>query len=169
MERWYLVQSKVRQEHRALTNLEGQHLEAFLPTLTLDRLRRGRRVSVNEPMFPGYLFVRFDPQFFCLSSINATRGVLRVVRYGTTLASVPEEVVEAIATRCAPGPDPELSSRIQTMPRAGDRVEILEGPFAGLTAIFAESSGERRALLLVEFLGKMQRLEVDHGEIRLVH
>lgn len=161
MEKWFLVQSKARDEVRAAQQLESQQLEVFLPTLVVERLRRGRRVAVSEPLFPGYLFVRFDPQFISLTSIQSTRGVARLVRFGSVPMPVPERLIaelkargEALAQRLLEGERP--------LPQGGDRVRIVDGPFQVLDAVFLESSGERRALVLVELIGKTMQLEVDH-------
>ncbi len=164
MERWFLVQSKARDEFRAAQQLESQQLDVFLPLLAVERLRRGRRVAVSEPLFPGYLFVRFDPQFISLTSIQSTRGVARLVRFGNLPMPVPDRLIDELKARgeaiAQLQPDGE-----QALPRSGDKVRIVSGPFQALDAVFLESSGERRALVLVELIGKTMQLEVDHASI----
>lgn len=164
MERWFLVQSKARDEFRAAQQLESQQLDVFLPLLAVERLRRGRRVAVREPLFPGYLFVRFDPQFISLTSIQSTRGVARLVRYGSVLATVNDGLIEAIRQRCEQGTDAVVSG----LPCAGDRVRILDGPFRDLEALFVEASGDRRAMVLIELIGKSMSLEIDHSNLEVV-
>lgn len=164
MERWYLVQCKARNELRAAQQLGNQEFDVLLPQLRCQKLRRGRREVVSEPLFPGYLFVRFDPQFVSPTLIQSTRGVARLVRYGSVLATVSDSLVEAIRQRC------ELGDEVITsgLPSAGDRVRIVEGPFRDLEALFVETSGDRRAMVLIELIGKTMSLEIDHSNLEVV-
>ncbi len=57
---WYAVHSRPKQEQRALENLQNQGYDAWLPMITLEKLRRGRVTEVVEPMFSRYLFIRLD-------------------------------------------------------------------------------------------------------------
>lgn len=164
MERWHLVQSKARNEARAAQQLDNQAFEVLLPMLQCQKLRRGRREVVSEPLFPGYLFVRFDPQFVSPSLIQSTRGVARLVRYGSVLATVNDSLIEAIRQRCEQGSSEVASD----LPAAGDRVRILDGPFRDLEALFIESSGDRRAMILIELIGKTMSFEIDHGKLEVV-
>lgn len=164
MERWYLLQCKSRQEGRAAQQLENQHLDTFLPLLQCERLRGGRRIAVREPLFPGYLFVRFDPEFFSLTTLQSTRGVARLVRYGTSLASMPDEIIQLIRERCDSGSPDYAIGGDNLAPEAGDAVMVTKGPFAGLDAIFVEADGVKRAVLMIEILGNAQQLVVGNDE-----
>ena len=55
---WYLVHTKPRQEDIALSNLLRQDYECYLPTLPVEKLRKGGLALVEEPLFPRYLFIR---------------------------------------------------------------------------------------------------------------
>ena len=57
---WYLVHTKARQEATALTNLERQNYRCYMPMLHLEKIRRGKSVIVEEPLFPSYVFVQLD-------------------------------------------------------------------------------------------------------------
>ncbi|HCJ30844.1 MAG TPA: transcription/translation regulatory transformer protein RfaH, partial [Pseudomonas sp.] len=80
-ESWYLVQCRVRQDERAEENLTRQGYECLRPTITRERLLRGRRQSVVESLFPGYLFIRLGAEADW-GPLRSTRGVLRVVGFG---------------------------------------------------------------------------------------
>jgi len=58
---WVVVQTKPRQEDTAFANLQQQGYSAYLPRLAVPRRRREQWVTVREPLFPGYLFVRLTP------------------------------------------------------------------------------------------------------------
>jgi transcriptional antiterminator RfaH len=57
---WHLVHTKPRLEETALVNLERQGYECYLPTLKVEKIRRGKAAIVSEALFPRYLFVRLD-------------------------------------------------------------------------------------------------------------
>lgn len=161
MEAWYTIHAKARQEHLAFEHLVRQGYSAYLPLIRLHRRRRGAWQQVTEPLFPGYLFVRLDPERNNTAPIRSTRGVVGLVRFGGTLRPVPEGLVEhLLATQAEP--DGAISQ--EHLFQAGDRVEIVSGPLAGLQAIFLAPTGQERAQLLLNLLGRETRvvLSKDH-------
>lgn len=161
MDAWYAVHAKARQEHLALEHLCRQRYSAYLPLIRLHRRRRSAWVQVTEPLFPGYLFVRLDPQRDNTAPIRSTRGVIGLVRFGGALRPVPEGLVEHLLAAQA---DPDGAISQEHLFQAGDRVEIVSGPLAGLQAIFLAPTGQERARLLLNLLGRETRvvLSKDH-------
>lgn len=82
MQSWYLLYCKRGQLQRAQEHLERQAVSCLTPMITLEKMVRGKRTSVSEPLFPNYLFVEFDPEVIHTTTINATRGVSHFVRFG---------------------------------------------------------------------------------------
>ncbi|WP_244563518.1 transcription termination/antitermination NusG family protein [Pantoea rodasii] len=75
MENWYVAQTKWAQEKYAQQHLTEQGVTCLLPVFSRVRLRNGRVRGVTpQPLFPGYLFVRFDPEVVHTTSIKGTRG-----------------------------------------------------------------------------------------------
>jgi transcriptional antiterminator RfaH len=163
MQHWYAVQSKPRQEALAEENLERQGYRVYCPRLRLRKLRRGQWTHSVEPLFPRYLFIRTDPEEQSLAPVRSTLGVATLVRFGHLLRPVPEEVITFLKQQ----EDQAAQQRIDdTWPhQPGDQVEILEGPFAGLTAIYQMPKPEDRALLLLTLLGRPNKITVDMAHI----
>lgn len=157
---WYLIHTKPREEARALENLERQGYRCFLPLLAVEKLRRGALVRVEEPLFPRYLFIELDADGSGQSwaPIRSTKGVSQLVRFGAEAAKVDERLIAALRGCDAEAPRPLF--------RPGDRVTIADGPFAGIEAVFEIADGERRAMVLVEILGKRARLGVAVAQLR---
>ena len=155
---WYLVQCKPRQCFRALEHLQNQAFEAFLPTQSREVLRRGKRETVSEPLFPHYLFVRLSHVADNWAPLRSTRGVAKVVRFGDLPLQVPDDIVLALKQ-----PAPMKS---QALFSAGDKVEITEGALTGLDAIFAASDGDERVVLLIKLLHQEQVIKVPLTHIR---
>ena len=83
MQSWYLLYCKRGQLQRAQEHLERQAVNCLAPMITLEKIVRGKRTAVSEPLFPNYLFVEFDPEVIHTTTINATRGVSHFVRFGS--------------------------------------------------------------------------------------
>ncbi|RUO80280.1 transcription/translation regulatory transformer protein RfaH [Idiomarina tyrosinivorans] len=158
MEEWFVVKTKPKQEQRALANLEHQGMEAFLPKLSQQRVQRGKRKVVLEPMFPGYLFVQlpnFDEQFY---KIKNTFGVASLVRFGDHTPTIPDSWVQQLKAT--------TTERDDFAPKVGDTVEIEQGPFAGLSAKIVGLDGESRCMVLLEFLQKQVTASFAYTDIR---
>ena len=153
---WYLVQAKPRQESVALDHLQRQGYEAYLPIRRAEKIRRGRRLMVEEPLFTRYLFVRLASGFKdkAWGPIRSTLGVSDLVRFGTTPASAPESLIAALKAQEAIAPADKLF-------QPGERVRIEQGAFRGLEAIFQQDDGDARAIVLIELLAKKVRVPLE--------
>lgn len=156
---WYLVQSKPRQAERAAVNLVQQGYSVFHPQLMVERIRRGRRVVVEESLFPNYLFIRLRRWVDNWYPLRSTRGVARLVSFGREPLPVEDAMIEEIRRRLEARP-------VQSGLSPGQKVEIIEGPFRGLEAIFKVHQGERRAQLLIELLHRQVTLTIPIADIR---
>ena len=92
---WYVVQCRANQNYRAQENLENQGFTCFQPQLCLEKVRAGRRVQRQEPLFPGYLFIQLSEQDSGWHTIRSTRGVTKLVAFGDRPAAVPPSVIGA--------------------------------------------------------------------------
>ncbi|MEW5681797.1 MAG: transcription/translation regulatory transformer protein RfaH [Pseudomonadota bacterium] len=160
---WYLLYCKPRQELRAQQHLANQGFHTFVPQLTLQKLRANRWCEVTEPLFPRYLFLHVPSgQELNMRAIRATRGITDFVRFGTQLATVPQQLVALLTEQ-------QISQKQQVvLPvlNAGDAVDILTGPFAGLNAVFNTQDGEKRSVVLVSLLGQWLETSVDNSAIK---
>lgn len=160
MESWYLLYCKRGQLLRAKEHLERQKVKCLTPFIAIEKVLQGKRTVVSEPLFPNYMFVAFDPESIHTTTISATRGVSHFVRFGALPAIVPDDVINELRlTESEPYIDPET-------PYPGDPVLITEGPFEGMKAIFAETDGEMRSMLLLNLLNKEIRQSVKNANFQ---
>jgi len=150
---WYAINSKPRQEERALENLERQGFEAWLPMLTVEKFRRGKLAKVVEPMFSRYLFIRLDTEQTNWSPIRSTLGVSKLVSFGNRPAIIEDGLIEAL--RQLPVREPER------LFQPGQAVKFVDGPLRGLEGIYEQADGEMRAMVLVDLLSKHHRVTTD--------
>jgi transcriptional antiterminator RfaH len=97
MQSWYLLYCKRGQLQRAQEHLQRQAVNCLTPMISLEKMVRGKRTMVSEPLFPNYLFVEFDPEVIHTTTINATRGVSHFVRFGASPAQVPSTVIHQLS------------------------------------------------------------------------
>jgi transcriptional antiterminator RfaH len=156
---WYVVQTKPKQEFRALEQLTNQSYDCFLPTLNLEKVRRGKTETVSEPLFSRYLFIRLDMVTSNWAPIRSTRGVSSVVAFGSRFATVSDAIVDALRIQV---------ERRQPEPlfKAGQKVLIESGPFSGLEGIYQMVDGEARALVLIELISQPQKLHFGIDVLR---
>ena len=165
MKRWYLIHTKPRKERVAEQNLQRQGWEVYLPLFRQSRRQRGRWVDVIEPLFPRYLFVQLQLGFEDISPIRYTTGVHNLVRFTKDPAVVSNQIVETL--RCTADSTTGLHHIQGPLFKSGDLVVIDKGPLAGLQAIFLAETGRDRVSILLEMLGRTNRVTVKRDVLRL--
>lgn len=156
---WYLLQTKPKQDARALENLENQGFECFAPVLEVERIRAGKRREVAEPLFPGYLFIHLDQVSDNWRPIRSTRGVSRLVTFNDTPLPVADDIIEQLRQRMS-------EADHQDALKSGDPVRICQGAFAELDAIFDCYDGTERVVILLNLMHRTQRLTMPLANIR---
>jgi len=159
---WYAIHTKPKQEDRALKNLERQGYTCYLPMIKRQVARASGMTVVCEPLFPRYLFIslRSDGSQNW-APIRSTRGVSRLVTFGLHPAQVDHRLIMQIqAHEVAQG------GKAESLFQSDEVVRVTDGPFDGMDAIYQIADGERRALVLIEILGKSIRLKIHPGKLR---
>ena len=155
---WYVAETKVRGEAEAQRNLEHQGFTSFCPRFRKLR-RHARRVDYRlAPVFPGYLFVRFDRQRDPWHAINGTFGVKRLV--GPTSSRpqpMPAPAMHALLDRCRG----DVISGLFTELEPGQPVRLISGPFANALAQVERLDERGRVHVLLDILGDSLPLRID--------
>ena len=151
MSGWYVVNTHAHQEARAQANLERQGFRAWAPTMRRSR-RHARRIdTVESPMFPGYVFVSFDPDSDRWSSINGTFGVRRLLCAGDRPQRVPDDFVSALHTTLD---ERGVAAVHDGWMRPGATVRIVEGPFVDNVGTLVYLAAKDRVALLLQVLSR---------------
>lgn len=156
-ENWFIAQLKPNGIANALRNLQRQGFATFHPRQTVTRRMRGKLVNRDEAMFPGYLFVGFDPASAPWRRINATLGITRLLTTPSLQpAMVPEAFMAALRARC-------MEDGLVKPPEVlapGDLVRVRTGPFADVVSRIELLDGAGRVGLLLEVMGQAVRVSV---------
>ena len=158
---WYLVDSQPHREDLAVLNLRQLGVEAFCPRLTQSKVIRRRMRTVSGPLFPGYLFAKFDivTQY---RRVNYAPSVRRVVTFGSVPARVEEEIIESIQARIHNG-------HMMLQPpsfTAGQVLRIEDSPLRGFEAVFQrELTGSQRVILLLRTVAYQTRVIIARNHV----
>ena len=153
--RWYALQTKPKHEKTVSLLLQGKGYEQFLPLYQGWHRSAGRMRGVLLPLFPGYIFSRFNQ--FRRQPILMTSGVFNIVGTGNGPEPIPDEEIAAIQATCSSG----LQLNPWPFLERGDRVRVEFGPLQGVEGIFLSEKNGARLVISVDLLKRSVAVEVD--------
>jgi len=159
---WFALQVRTRQEAGVAEQLNGQGYERFLPLYKLRKRWSDRIKEVDAPLFPGYLFCRFNPQDRL--PILKTPGVIQIVGFNNGPTPVDQSEMQSIQTLAAAGTPHQPWPFLAT----GDRVRIESGPLLGLEGILIDVKRSHRLILSVTLLQRSVALEIDSALVTAI-
>jgi transcription antitermination factor NusG len=156
---WYSLRTRSNCEKVAAIVLESKGYQQFLPVYRSRRRWSDRVVETQTPLFPGYLFCRFDPKRSL--PIMTTPGVICIVGFGREPAPISDREIEAIHTIIDSGVTAEPCPFV----RVGQRVRVNSGPLAGLEGILVQKKSEWRLVVSIEMLQRSVAVEIECDSI----
>jgi transcription termination/antitermination protein NusG len=155
---WFALRVRSQYERVVASALQSIGVEEFVPTYTTE-VRYTDRVKRSErPLFPGYVFARFDARLDGFRVIQLT-GVVNILGSSNIEPyPIPDEQIETVR---------KLISTATTMPvhpcefALGEAVTIASGPLAGVRGVIKTIKGSKRLVVNVEFLQRAVNVEVD--------
>lgn len=144
---WFVLSAKPKQEAVAEKHLHEQGVEVYLPLYRRRVKVKKDKLEVISPLFPGYLFARFDLAA-CYSQVRYTRGVKAILGSGDRVWTIADDKIAAIRAR-------ETDGLVQLRPKEtefhpGDPIRIDQGAFDGWEGVFQEElPDQQRALILL--------------------
>lgn len=159
--RWYAVQTCSRHEKCVAQQLGQRSVEHFLPVYDSVRRWKDRKVRLELPLFPGYVFVRLA----ILDRLRVLQipSVARLVGFGGIPTALPDKEIEALKNAQGCGvraePHPFLT--------AGRRVRIKAGPLSGLVGILLRRRGNLRVVLSIDTVQRSIVVDADLADLEL--
>ena len=159
---WYCARTKPKHEHIAASNLrKNLQLEVFHPQLRVERVTQRGVMRLVEPLFPCYVFVRCILEQK-LNDVQHTVGVNRLVRFGSRIPHVPDEIIGELQEFFVA--DSPITVENQLSP--ADEVVIANGAFAGIRAFVLRVMPARmRVQVLLDILGRPTPVEMDRNAV----
>jgi transcription antitermination factor NusG len=156
---WYAVRTRSNQERIVSTVLEGKGYEQYMPIYHAPRRWTDRIVNTALPLFPGYVFCRFDRKQRL--PIKTTPGVVSIVGFGNDPAPVPDAEIEAVQAVLTSGrfaePHPFL--------REGQRIRVTNGSLKDLEGILVKKKSAWRLVVSVAMLQRSVSVEIDFDSV----
>jgi transcription antitermination factor NusG len=152
---WLAVYTQPRHERAVRDHLEAKAIEVFLPTTIEQSHWKDRRVTLEVPAFPGYVFVRTP--LHERTPVLSTPGVVRILSFNGTPASIDAAEIEALR-RCR-----RDGARLEPHPFAvvGERVRVRAGALEGLEGVVIRRKSGLRLVLSVSLIHQSVAVEVD--------
>ena len=163
MKLWYLIQFKPNCHWLAERNLKRQGFKTFLPLLEVTRKSASKFINEVKPLFPGYMFVKLDPQLRPWIKINSTIGVSRLVSFDQSPTPLPKGLVLGLSSRCDNNGKLLSSKRFNR----GDTIRLLKGPLANFIGKIETIDSTNRIWVLMEIMGQVNRVQVAIDQIKL--
>ena len=160
-DQWAVVNTHPQKEHLALLHLKRQQFIGYCPRIRR-RIRHARRSKdVLRPLFPGYLFVKLDPDRNKWRPILSTIGVRTLICKGERPSILPRGFVEELMQREREGVVVAPESSYQP----GQAVRFAGGPFDGLIASVLSVSEKERLWVLLQLLQGQIRVQVHANQV----
>ena len=160
---WYILQFKSNSHHLAAKNLNRQGFETFLPLHETTSRRLSRFINTSKPLFPGYMFIKFDRRESEWHKINSTYGVSRLITFNSILKSIPTSVVDSLMKRY------DLSGKLLPIQKlkTGDQVKVSTGPFANFIATVEKYEADHRIWILRDLMGRKTKIQTPSDNLTL--
>ena len=157
---WFALHVNSRKVNWIAAHLLGQGYQCFLPKYKALRQWSDRKKEIELPLFPGYIFSRFDP--LQRLPILKTPGVLQIVGYRRTPVPIDEQEIQAIQRMTASG----LPRQPWPYLEIGDQVRVTAGALRGLEGILVSHKGNHRLVLSVSLLQRSVAVELDSSAVQ---
>ncbi|HVN04232.1 MAG TPA: UpxY family transcription antiterminator [Bryobacteraceae bacterium] len=159
MQSWFALTAKPRHEKSATRILSIRGLQPFLPVYRAQHQWSDRVKSIELPLFPGYIFCRFD--YAHRWTVLSTPGVNSIIGFDQAPAPVPDAEIDRIQAIVASG----LPARPWQYIQAGDAIRIHRGSLAGLEGVLVREKDTMRVVVSVGLLRRSVAVEIDRNMI----
>src|SRR5260370_26582692 len=157
---WYAAYTRAQHEKSVAAELGLRYVEHFLRLYSSVRRWKDRRVSLDLPLFPGYVFVRLALRDRL--RVVQIPSVVRLVGFGGQPTALPDTEMEIMQSGLSQGtragPHPFLT--------VGRHVRITGGPFEGLQGGLRRKESNLRVVVSMELIQRSVAVDVDAADVQ---
>lgn len=167
---WYVVHTYSGHENKvaatlrqkiAASHLEDQILEVLVPTQEKIEVREGKKQTLREHIFPGYVLVKMKLDNQTWYTVRSTAGVTGFIGVGNKPTPLDDKEVETIQ-RFSKLEAPTYKAAFSV----GEAVKIIDGPFADFIGTVDEiNEGKGKIKVLVSIFGRETPVELDFLQV----
>ena len=155
---WFALTVAPRKEKITAQTLRADGFEEFLPLYFSRRLWSDRIKKIEKPLFPGYVFCRFDLRL--RQAVLKTPGVFSIVSLGKIPEPIRDSEISALQSVCRSG----LSATPYPTPQIGSIVRLHDGPLRGIEGVLVEDQ-KTRLIVSVTLLQRSVAVVIDRAWI----
>jgi transcription antitermination factor NusG len=162
-QRWYAAYTCANHEKCVAAELETRAVEHLLPLYSAVRRWRDRRVRLDLPLFPGYVFLRLALRDKL--RVLQIPSVVRLVGFNGQPAALSDDEIEVLRRG--------LTARLQAEPHpylsAGRRARVISGPLQGLEGIIVHRKNRSRLVISLHLIMRSVSVELDDANLMPVN
>ncbi len=164
MKNWYAIYIRPRTEKKVSASLDEAGIDHFLPFLRTLRRWSDRKKWVDMPLIPGYCFVFVEERD--LINVRKLDNVVSVIRFNGKPSIIPDMQIEFLRRMLNQN---EIAYRMSSeIPKPGQKVEIISGPFIGLFAEMVKGKNKAVIYLRLEQIQNVFLLEIPVDQVIVV-
>ena len=156
---WYAAYTCAQHEKRVAAELGIREVEHFLPLYSSVRRWKDRRVTLDVPLFPGYVFVRLALRDRL--RVLQIPSVVRLVGFNGQPTALPDTEMEIMRSGLCQG----LHAKPHPFLAVGRRVRITGGPFAGLEGVLKRRKNSVRVVVSLSLIQRSVAVDVDVTDV----
>ena len=158
---WFVIHTKSKFENVVYQGLIKKNKETFLPTIRKRSRRQDRRLFLQQPLFPGYLFVKITLAPAERLEVLKTAGVVKLIGNRDAPIPVKPEVIESLKIIV------QANEQVETVNclRQGDAVQVVSGPFTGVIGIFVQYQNTERVVVNIDAMGRAASINVAAEDV----
>lgn len=159
---WFALYVKSRHEYVTSDELQKKEIDTFLPSIKKWRQWKDRRMSVDFPLFPGYLFVRIRPDSEHFVNVLRTKGAVTLVSSEPgNPTPVSAEEINSLRVLIETGKELDIYPHL----KEGARVRVRRGPLKGAEGVLQEKGDQYMFLINVNLLGRSVGLKIYADDV----
>ena len=156
IKKWIVASYKIQEVKRLEFNLLDQRFDYYLPKITT---KKNQSKSKVEFLFPGYVFINTNLENY--STINYTRGIKKIIKFGDHISHMTDEEIEIIKQIEKSSKSEPLVPKI----RLNQEATIKNGHFKGLIVTICSLPKKERVNVFLEILGARRKVSVSETDL----
>ena len=158
--KWFIAQVKPNSYNSATQNLERQGFETFVPRMEITKRQKNKFIVKIDYVFPGYIFVSFQPHALSWNKINNTYGISKIIAFNNKPSEISSDLIFELKKKY----QTDNSSTKEKTLRKGDAIKFYNGPFVNFIAKIESVDKNSRIWVLLEIMGTKRRLKLNKSE-----
>ena len=158
--KWFIAKIKPNSYNLASQNLERQGFETFLPKMEITQRLKNKFILKRVYVFPGYIFLCFDPQIISWTKVNSTYGVSKILAFNKKPSEISSDLILELKFRYEINNQSKQKENLEK----GDSIKFYAGPFVDLIAKIESVDKNNRIWVLLEAMGGDRRVKLKNVE-----